>query len=328
MRVNRRHRPKMFIVCCIICSALFLTVAIGESQALKPGEVSYTAEMAAGMRAVAAKDPDEKIRNPDDLAEKFLPPNFWFFSSWHKDYQKSKEFIKFYRVSGYYTVNAMTKHVDDILKMMAAKGLKQVVNIGAGFDSHPYRLGKQMPNVRFFEVDLPPTQKRKKEMVTALFGQLPATVTYVPIDYRTQTIFENLLNAGYDENLKTLFIWTGGMVYSDAKIVEMTLRSIAKHCKSESELVFSYIFDELVQGDFNRYLGAWYASVRNKVAGEPWKFGIAEGKAEEFVAERGFKVISDLGSKELAENYLVKSDGTIDGNPTSFVRIMHAIVDR
>jgi hypothetical protein len=60
----------------------------------------------------------------------------------------------------------------------------------------------------------------------------------------------------------------------------------------------------------------------------PLKFGIAKGQANEFVTQRGLKVISDLGSEELAQKYLVRSDGTIDGNPTAYERIMHASVDR
>jgi methyltransferase (TIGR00027 family) len=105
----------------------------------------------------------------------------------------------------------MTWHIDAILQKIAAKNLKQVVNIGAGFDSRPYRFGKQLPHVRFFELDQPATLSRKKEMVKAEFGELPTGVTYIPIDYRTQTIFDSLKRAGYDEKEKTLFIWEGAL---------------------------------------------------------------------------------------------------------------------
>ena len=33
----------------------------------------------------------------------------------------------------------------------SARELKQVVMIGAGFDTRPYRFGKQMPGVAFYE---------------------------------------------------------------------------------------------------------------------------------------------------------------------------------
>jgi methyltransferase (TIGR00027 family) len=328
MKVNHCLHPNPLLVFFIVLTALALSVCIPASQALKPGEVSVVAEMQTGLRAIAAMDPDEKVRNPDYLAQKFLTPNFWFFGSLSKDYKKSRAFIKFYRVNRYYAVNAMTWHIDAILQKIAAKNLKQVVNIGAGFDSRPYRFGKQLPHVRFFELDQPATQSRKKEMVKAEFGELPAGVTYIPIDYRTQTIFDSLKRAGYDENEKTLFIWEGANRFTDRKIVDLTLRSIAKHSASGSEVVFDYVFDEVVEGDFSNYRGGLFMAVRLSANGEPLKFGIAKGQANEFVTQRGLKVISDLGSEELAQKYLVRSDGTIDGTPTAYERIMHASVDR
>jgi len=328
MKVCHRHPPCAFFVSCIVFTALIFSGHIPICQALKPGEVSLTAEQATGMRAVAAMDPDEKVRNPDYLAEKFLTPNFWFFGSLSKDYKKSRAVMKFYRINSYYSVNAFTKHIDGILQKNAAANLKQVVNIGAGFDSRPYRFGKQMPHVRFFELDQPATLNLKKEMVIATFGSLPSGLIYIPIDYRTRTIFDALKEAGYDENQKTLFIWEAVTQYTNRKIVDLTMRSIVRHSAPGSELVFSYIFDEVVRGDYSKYRGARFAAVRLTACGEPWKFGIAEGQAVGFVTQRGLKVISDLGSKELAQKYLVRSDGTIDGFPTAYGRLMHATVGR
>ncbi len=58
--------------------ALTFTLYPAVSIGLKPEEVSLAAERRARLPAIAALDPDEKIRNPDYLAEKFLPPEFWF----------------------------------------------------------------------------------------------------------------------------------------------------------------------------------------------------------------------------------------------------------
>ena len=53
---------------------------------------------------------------------------------------------------------------------------------------------------------------------------------------------------------------------------------------------------------------------------------IAAGQTAEFVAQRGFDVVSDLGARELADRYLLRSDGSLDGEPTPYWRIMHAVV--
>ena len=328
MQNNRLQHPCSILVFSIIIAVVVLLLNIPTSQALKPGEVSVVAEMQTGFRAVAAMDPDEKVRNPDYLAEKFLTPNFWFFGPLVKDYKKSRAFIKFYRGSRYYTINALTWHVDNILKDISEKNLEQVVNIGAGFDSRPYRFGKQMPNVHFFELDQPATLTRKIEMVKSEFGKLPQEVSYIPVNSRTQYIFDSLKRAGYDENKKTLFIWEGATQHTDREVVNFTLEYIAEHAAPGSEVVFDYICDEVVRGDYSKYRGARFLAVRLSANGEPLKFGIPEGFSREYVTQRGLKVISDLGPKELAKKYLVRSDGSIDGAPTAFVRVMHAKVER
>jgi methyltransferase (TIGR00027 family) len=314
--------------------SLLITVCLLMAQTVTPaaaaglGDIPVTAEFSAGLRAIAAMDPDESIRNPDYMARQFLTPAFWFWSPLREDYEKSKKLISVYRMGAYYASNACTKHIDAILQESAGKNLKQVVNIGAGLDSRPYRFQKQVTAVRFFEVDMPVTVARKKQLVEAALGQLPPNVVYVPVDYRTREIAGALRQAGYDEKGRTLFIWEGVTPYIDSASVDTTLQFIAEHAPAGSELVFDYIPDEVIRGDYTRYPGARFQAVRMTGLGHPWKFGIAQDKAGEFANSHGFNVVSDLGADDLAHRYLVRSDGTIDGKPTAFVRIMHAVVKK
>ncbi len=294
--------------------------------ALDPGKPSLTQERRAGLRAIAAMDPDAQVRNPDHLAERLLPPEFWFFGPFTRDYAKTREFVRTFRIADYYTVNAMTWHIDGILRDIAANGVAQVVHVGAGLDSRPYRFGEDMPGVRFFEVDQPATLALKKARVRAVFGSLPGAVTYIPFDYRSDAFFSALGRAGFDPSRKTLFIWEGTTMLTDPKVVDETLRSIARRSAPGTEVVFDYVLDAVIRGDFGRYGGARYELVRSSVKGEPWKFGIGEGRSAEFVTRRGLDLVSDLGARELASRYLVKSDGSLDGQPTPYWRVVHAVV--
>lgn len=324
MQVNPRHRPSFYRVFLLLLTCVALAAHVPVSQALEPGEVSLFAEYAAGYRAVAAQDPDEKIRNPDHLAIKLLPPNFWAFGFLHKDYARSKQGIKFFRAAGYYTVNATTKHIDGLLQTSGQSGLQQVVNIGAGYDSRPYRMGDQMPGVHFFEIDLPATSAAKQAAIRNVFGQLPANVTYVPVDYRNRHFINTLKKAGYDEARKTLFIWEGITQFMDAKIIDTTLRYIAQRTNPENRVIFSYIPAEFVRGEYGKMGWVRFRELRARSTGEPWKFGIPHKKTAAFFDLRGLKVIADLGAKELAEKYLIRSDGKLDGKPTPYVRIVYA----
>jgi len=328
MQVNARHHPFGMSMVGLLVAAMVLIVHIPGSQALEPGEMSYYAEVTAGYRAVAAQDPDEKIRNPDHLAIKFLRPNFWAFGFLHKDYVRSKHGIKFFRATGYFTVNACTKHIDGLLQEHSQNGLKQVVNIGAGLGSRPYRLGAQMPDVHFFEIDMPATSQAKQAAVKNVFGRLPENVTYIPVEYRTRHFINTLKNAGFDESRETLFIWEGISQFMDAKIVDTTLRYIAQRTNPKNKLIISYIPAEFVRGDYGKMDWVRFRELRARAAGEPWKFGIPHRKTAAFFNSRGFRVITDFGAKELADQYLVGSDGELDGNPTPYVRIAYAGVSR
>jgi len=316
----------MFTLIFGLMAALFLVPV--AAWALEPGEMSYFAEVAAGYRAVAAQDPDEKIRNPDYLAIKFLRPNFWAFGFLHKDYVRSKHGIKFFRASGYHTVNACTKHIDGLLQILSEKGLQQVVNIGAGLDSRPYRLGAQMPGVHFFEIDLSATSAAKQDAVKTVFGKLPDNVTYVATDYRSRHFVNTLKKAGYDEKRATLFIWEGISQFMDEKVVDLTLRYIAQRTNPKNKLVFSYLPAEFVRGEYGTMRRVRFRELRARATGEPWKFGIPKRKTAAFFDSRGFKVITDLGAEELADKYLMGSDGEVDGKPTPYVRVAYAGVAR
>ncbi len=322
---------KSALVAAVFCafSAIWIWCGnVSDAVALKPGEVSLVAEMNAGYRAIAAMDPDERVRNPDYMAQRLLPPNFWVLGPLLPDYKRSRMFIKVYRVNRYFTANALTRHIDGALERMEASGVTQVVNIGAGFDSRAYRFAKQMPKVKFFELDQPATLNAKMKRVKAVTGGLPRQVTYIPIDNRTQTVFKALKGAGYREDKKTLFIWESTSCFTERNVADQTLRSIARHAAIGSEVIFDYIVDEVVRGDYSRYRGARFAAVRLTANGEPWRFGIPEDQAEMFVTERGLKLISELGPKELANKYLVRSNGKIDGKPISWCRLIHARVER
>jgi hypothetical protein len=59
-----------------------------------------------------------------------------------------------------------TKAFDAALLDALRKGARQVIVLGAGFDSRGYRFQSQLRGVRFMEVDYGPTQDDKKERVS------------------------------------------------------------------------------------------------------------------------------------------------------------------
>ena len=236
--------------------ALLLVLVLGTTavHAVRPGEVSWTAEGVTAIRAIGALAPDKKIRNPDYLAAKFINPAYWHYSVYNQfDYETNMKVVQVYRADTYFLVNARTHKIDQALQQMAADGLEQVVILGAGFDTRAYRFAEKMPNVRFFELDLPATLQRKKELVKDAIGREPDYVAYAPIDFNTETIEEALVRVGYDPAKKAFFVWEGVTMYITEEAVKGTLEFIATRSAPGSSVVFDYMMAGVAAKDWEKY---------------------------------------------------------------------------
>ena len=304
---------------------LALCVCVPTVSAVEEGKLSITAEGTTATRALFNMHPDEKIRNDDNLAMALVHPDYWHYNLITDDFEKGMKVVKAYRMATSFYVNARTKHIDAILKKAAADGIAQVVNLGAGYDSRAYRYHKAMPEVKFFEIELPAMIVEKKKRVKKVLGQIPAYVAYVPIDFNTQTIPGELQKAGYDANLKTLFIWEGVTYYISDEAVNGTLKFISSAAPGSS-VVFDYMPLGVIKKNFNKYPDMRGLSFWVGYKGEPFIFGIAEGESVSYFEQRGLKVLSDMGPKELETRYLTRTDGKLDGSCASGFRIMYASV--
>ncbi|HEX8437139.1 SAM-dependent methyltransferase [Archangium sp.] len=144
----------------------------------------------------------------------------------------------------------------------------QVVILGAGFDTRAFRLPKET-RVRSFEVDTLKTLTLKQEVLKKA-GVNPAEVTFVAADFEKKDWLSRLVEAGFDVDKPTLFLWEGVTPYLDRAAVEDTLRKIAGTAQG-SILAFDYLTTEVLESR-SLYLRTVRASLR--AGGEPLKFGI------------------------------------------------------
>jgi len=305
-----RTRPKRRMFVLLVVTLVLDRGPIGAAQPARP---SATALEAAAYRVLGSKHPDPAIRNADVLAEKLLGPaerailketgSSIVLDALAMDTERAWTTLGSRSVFAR-GVHVRTRHIDDALAESLRAGATQVVILGAGLDSRAYRFGDALRGVRVFELDLPQTQNYKKARVRDVFGGLPAHVTYAPIDFATQNLATVLKGAGYDSSQRTLFIWEGVTMYVPEPGIDATLRAVATNAPRRSRIVFDY-FTERALRDRQSVL----VPIAKNVAavGEPFVFGMPGDNAAAFVTARGFSVISDFGSAELAQKYLPKA---------------------
>ncbi|MDO8636138.1 MAG: SAM-dependent methyltransferase [Dehalococcoidia bacterium] len=285
-------------------------------------KVKSTAVGVAAMRAMGTQEHDPAIRNPDHLAVKLLPfglraivtvrPLAWLVLR------------QYHRIlpGAYHFHIARTKHIDAVLQQCIEQGMQQMVILGAGFDTRAFRFKETLKNTQVFEVDYPGTQVLKKERVAKLKDGIQKTITYVPIDFNTQSL-DVLLESDYSITLRTLFIWEGVCMYISPDAVDKVLEFVRRCSGPGSSIVFDYIFQSMVEGKCD-YYGARESSRYVAKRGEPYTFGIEEGTVQEFLTARGFSLKSEFTPEMLEKTYLPGSDGKICGKVYGYTNIVHA----
>jgi methyltransferase (TIGR00027 family) len=284
------------------------------------GRVSTTAEAVCVLRAIAAKHPDPKLRNPDYLAEKFVSAEIWRTSPYRNDPDRARS------NPNYFWVNARTHYMDALLVDALSAGVTQVVNLGAGFDSRAYRFRERFPQARFFELDLPAMITAKRERVVKIFGAVPDRVVLVPTDFTTRPLDEVLRDAGYDRAQRTFFIWEGVTMYLPEAANLSTLRFIRAGSASGSSVVYDYVLDATLHPDGGGIYGAKSTAAYLASVGEPLLTGWSERQASAIATREGLVVVSDVGPAELTARYLMGADGQPDGMMVEFPRIIHVRV--
>lgn len=222
------------------------------------------------------------------------------------------------------SIRARVRYFDDFVKTAVDEGLEQLVILGAGYDTRAYRI-EGLNKIKVFEVDHPGTQGVKIEKVKKIFGRLPEHVVYVPVDFESEDMGQKLLENGYSESQKTLFVMEGLVMYIPPEAVDETLSFIVKNSGKRSSILFDYYPQSLVGGTSDLEAAK---NIKSFVAeqGEPLLFGIEEGTVEEFLSKRGFSQIQNVTSEDYKKAYF---HGVNEGRAVSnLLFFAHAVVDK
>jgi methyltransferase (TIGR00027 family) len=265
---------------------------------VRNSQSSMTAIGIAIVRAIESEKPEADRICYDPYARQFVNGALYHFVKFFDRLGYSER--KGPGVMGFLTVR--DRHIDEYLKTSLANGVQQVVVLGAGYDARAYRFEEFKRAVKVFEVDHPATQQAKMKRLQKVFGAVPSHVTYVPIDFNTQTLAERLPECGYDERATTLFIWQGVTQYLSLEVVESTLAFVVNHSGPGSSIIFDYMYTSLLDGTVQR--GEVNKMRRDRwLSNEVLAFGLPEGTIAAFLEQHGFTQVHDANYKYLHETY-------------------------
>jgi methyltransferase (TIGR00027 family) len=283
---------------------------------------SQTAMGAAIARALSAVDEREEIRGHDYLAEIFLPENI---KASLRDPAAMKEMMTNRMPGMYEYIVARTAYFDRIVEGALRENFSQIVFLGAGYDTRPYRFKDLIEDTRIFELDIHTTQQQKIKLLRQHNVSIPGQLTFVSINFNKETLEDVLFKAGYIKDQKNLFIWEGVTYYLSPKAVDDTLYFIKSSSLIGSTVCFDYgaRWPEMLEAYGVKKLAE---TMKTDYSGEATGFGIERGKIESFLSDRGYKIIEHLTAVDMERKFLTLRDGSLAGNVVGHFCFVHALV--
>jgi methyltransferase (TIGR00027 family) len=189
-------------------------------------------------------------------------------------------------------LGARTLVFDRFLQDALDDGIRQVVIVGAGYDSRPWRMAR--PGVTFYEVDQPATQAIKRSRAPE------GGPVYVAADATDPRLRDLLVEAGFQPEQPSAFLLEGMVVYfGEAQPVADLLTLLAELGHGGSRLAVSF------ERGFDRQPALrLLAKAMYRGSGETSYFRLPVEDAPTFLNNAGWTLDRLLTSAELRDEYL------------------------
>ncbi|MEU9093779.1 class I SAM-dependent methyltransferase [Streptomyces sp. NPDC087901] len=182
-----------------------------------------------------------------------------------------------------------------------ADGVRQVVMLGAGYDTTALRM-PGYDGLRYFEVDHPATQRAKLATLAQEMLSTPS-VTYVPHDFEAGgSLVGALAEAGFDPAQPCIVGWLGVTFFLQPGALHQALAELAEICTAGSVLVFDYMDESVIDGT-TPYRGALEMARKVGAEGEPYLTGLTPQSAAEAVRRAGFWPMEELRVPDLVKRF-------------------------
>jgi len=262
---------------------------------------SVTAEITCAQRALETMAPDGERLLHDPYARLFVrSPAFRLRMATPALARLTRRVFE-RRYPGYMAVVLLrARWCDDLLAEARADGIRQVVLIGAGYDTTALRA---VPgDLIVYELDTPATQERKRALL-ARAGIEPATPTvYAPCDLEAEQLGDVLDRHGYDRHGRSLLVWLGVSYFLTPEAVRAALAGMAAVAAPGSRLVWDHMDPGVVDGT-TPFPGPRRAAPIVARRGEPYRFGVDDAGAAALVAGAGFRPVAQVRLGTLGRRY-------------------------
>jgi methyltransferase (TIGR00027 family) len=257
------------------------------------------------LAAVEQNEPPDRRLVDDDLADLFLPAPLRGLVAATRVAPIRRLMIRGSEFTGpgLWVNMACRKHfIDDKLNeaLSDIKDIDAVVILGAGLDTRPYRLTRQV-RIPVFEVDLPVNIAMKAKTVRRVLGELPLSVRLAPLDFEHDDLLTSLAEHGYHTDYRAFFVCEGVTQYLTEEGVRRTLEGL-RAAAPGSRLVFTYVRRHFIDGTDRYGTRTLYRNTRERH--QLWHFGLEPDEVAGFIGDYGWRLVEQAGPDEFLRRYV------------------------
>lgn len=190
------------------------------------------------------------------------------------------------------------RYIDEKITESAGE-IDALVNLGAGYDTRAFRL-PALVQTPVWEVDQAENVAAKRDGLRRLFGEVPARVTLVPVDFDRESLADALAAHGWDGGARTFFVLEAVTQY----LTDAGLRAVFDFLAGAapgSRLAFTYVRKDFIAG---RTLYGHERLYQQYVEKGIWLSGLDPEEVPAFLAEYGWRVLEHPTYADLAARYV------------------------
>jgi methyltransferase (TIGR00027 family) len=187
-----------------------------------------------------------------------------------------------------------SRFTEDCLEAGVARGVRQYIVLGAGFDTFALRQPVWALGLRICEVDAEGTQAEKRARMANAGLAIPENVLFVSIDFERETLCDGLRRTFIAPDEPAFFSWLGVTMYLTEEAIDAVLASVAAF-PAGSEIVLTFAPTPLE--------GPPPSAVRAASVGEPWVSYFEPDTLESKLRGVGFSIVEFLSPAEAEARY-------------------------
>ena len=201
------------------------------------------------------------------------------------------------------TLPTKKRFLDDEVRRAIEGGARQLLLVGAGFDTLAVRVAREFADIGCFEIDHPATQRVKRGAIESAKLER-SNLHLVAVDLASTSLPEALEQAPHwKSDVVSVVVAEGVLMYLDESDVVTFLEGVRATTAAGSTLLFTYVrTDEHGVLLIGKNTGFTRAAL--KISGEPLKWGIRQDALADFLEAWGYTLDQSPTPEQLRAQYL------------------------